>query len=124
MIVRRIERVDESPITLTDNPKSGNGPILREGIVLATGPGRWIPGTWWHFSKPEPHWDWIDGWREPLEVKPGDVVLFNARWNDLAAAELKGTGADLKGPLDRPLNWRYDPMIHLIQEADIAGFLG
>src|SRR5216683_5466420 len=102
VLIKRINK--ENPawgIMLTDET-AGNGPILREGIVLACGPGK----------RDE------DGDRVPLDVKPGDKVLFNVRWNDFANAELRGTGSDLKGPLERPLSYRFDPMIHLVQEAD------
>jgi hypothetical protein len=51
------------------------------------------------------------------------TVLFNARWNDLAHGELRGTGADKSGPLERPLSYKFDPTIHLVQENDIAGIL-
>jgi hypothetical protein len=128
-----VQRIDpkQGTIVLTDE-RRGSGVIPREGIVLAVGPGKWIPGEWWYFrweassnSKTDPgYWDWIPGHREQMEVKPGMRVIFNARWNDLAHQELKGTGCDLKGPLERPLSIRFDPAIHLIQEADIAGILG
>lgn len=108
VLVQRIDKpAPASKIVLTDETSS-NSPILREGIVLAVGPGK----------RDE------DGYREPLAVKPGDKVLFNARWNDLAHQELKGTGSDGSGQLERPLSYKFDPTIHLIQEADIAGLLG
>jgi len=123
-----IQRIEEpSDILLTDKPKS------IKGIVLAIGPGKWHPGEWWKVVKTSEcypdqggisvdawfEWEWFDGWRETPTVKPGDKVLFNSKWNDLANAENKGTGADGSGPLERPLSYKLDPLTHLIQEADI-----
>jgi Chaperonin 10 Kd subunit len=56
-------------------------------------------------------------------VKVGMTVLFNSKWNDLAHAENIGTGADGKGPLERPLSYKLDKNIHLVREADIFGIL-
>lgn len=123
-------------IYLTDDT-NGNGPILRRGRVLACGPGKWVEGTWWKVKKsmalpnsditgfyPEyREWEWLEGHREPLDVKPGMTVLFNARWNDFEHGELRGTGSDKSGPLERPLPVGYDEKIHLVQEADIVGIL-
>lgn len=99
VLIRRIE--EDSPITLTDRPKG------IKGVILAVGPGEWIEG--------------INGGqvRKRMEVKPGDIVLFNSKWNDFAAGENVGTGADGSGPLERPLPLTGDPMIHLVREADI-----
>jgi co-chaperonin GroES (HSP10) len=99
VLIRRLE--EPSPVTLTDQPKG------IKGVVLAVGPGKWIEG--------------INGGmvRRKPEVKPGDVVLFNSKWNDLSAGENRGTGADGKGPLERPLPLTGDPMVHLVREADI-----
>src|SRR5712664_1517966 len=124
-----IQRIEEpSDILLTDKPKG------IKGIVLAVGPGKWHPGEWWkvqrqHFGgkyRPLPcapettlAWEWIPGYRQQMTVKPGDKLLFNSKWNDLANAENKGTGADGSGPLERPLSYKLDPLTHLIQEADI-----
>lgn len=52
-------------------------------------------------------------------ITPGDLVLFNSKWNDLAHAENKGTGADGAGPLERPLSYKLDPLTHLVTENDI-----
>ena len=112
-----IQRLDEpSSILLTDQPKS------IKGLVLAVGPGKWIEGTWWHFLTGE-RWRWIDGHREPVTVQPGQIVAFNSRWNDLSHAENKGTGADGKGPLERPLSYNLAKNQHLVREADIFGIL-
>lgn len=127
-----IQRIEDPPglIELTDQPKS------IKGLVLAVGPGRWIPGEWWCFwdlewaSDIEPsdgqqmkawraRWEWIPGYRQALTIKPGMKVLFNSKWNDFAHAENKGTGSDFSGPLERPLPVTADPMLHLVQEADI-----
>lgn len=135
VIVRRIATpIPKSAIVLTDSRKADKQAIMCEGIVLACGPGKWVEGTWWYtrqhfedfaeFDTDVFEWEWIPGYRERLDVQPGDKVLFNARWNDFAHDELKGTGADGTGPLERPLSYRFDPMVHLIQEADIAGKLG
>ena len=114
---------------LTDAPKG------IKGVVLSVGPGKWHPGEWW---KVRPKftagiergnidlldcWQWISGWREPMEVKPGDTVLFSSKWNDFAAGENKGTGSDFSGPLERPLPLSADPKLHLVREADIFGIL-
>lgn len=145
VIVRRIAKpIPKSTVVLTDSRKADKQAIMCEGIVLACGPGKWVEGTWWSVPKVGYHqypglsvpvsealdqpwereWEWIPGYREQLDVQPGDKVLFNARWNDFAHDELKGTGADGTGPLERPLSYRFDPMVHLIQEADIAGRIG
>jgi hypothetical protein len=126
VLVRRIE--EPSSILLTDKPKS------IKGVVLAVGPGKWIPGTWWALGENDfcEHGDpidcgcthyWIPGYRETPEVKPGQIVAFNSRWNDLSHAENKGTGADGKGKLERPLSYKLDKNVHLIREADIFGVL-
>jgi len=129
-----IQRIDEpSDILLTDQPKS------IKGLVLAVGPGKWHPGEWWSVPKRwvefggmyahhgnivwERKWRWIPGYREPVTVQPGQIVAFNSRWNDLSHAENKGTGADGKGPLERPLSYNLAKNQHLVREADIFGIL-
>lgn len=104
-----VRRIDESSM-LTDAPKS------IKGLVLACGPGKWHSGEWWGN-------EWIPPWRQPMTVQVGQIVAFNSRWNDLAHAENVGTGADGKGPLERPLSYKLDNSIHLIREADIFGIL-
>jgi len=91
-----IKRLDppQGIIALTDASKS------IKGKILATGPD-------------------VD----KLALRVGDIVAFNSRWNDLAHAENKGTGADGKGPLERPLSYKLSDMIHLVREADIFGHL-
>jgi hypothetical protein len=127
VLIRRIE--EPSNLVLTDRPKS------IKGLVLAVGPGKWISGTWWKIGPDEfcnQHgypvdcgctYHWIDGYRERVTVRPGQIVAFNSRWNDLSHAENKGTGADGKGKLERPLSYKLDPLTHLIREADIFGIL-
>jgi co-chaperonin GroES (HSP10) len=104
-----IRRIDEQrgPIVLTDAPKG------LKGTVLAVGPGKWHPGNWeyvvkksdWDYA--ELAWEWEPGWRQESSVKPGDTVLFSSKWNDLAGDYYS----------DLPVG--ADPMIHLVQEADI-----
>lgn len=64
------------------------------GVVRAVGPGRWIEG--------------IDGGmvRRTPEVKPGDTVLFNSRWNDL-------------GDNHERVGYQFIDNLHLVREADI-----
>lgn len=82
-----IQRIEEpSRITLAHAAKG------IKGIVLAVGPGK----------RDE------DGEIVPLDVQPGDKVLFNSRWNDFAHAEH-----------GRPLSAGADPMLHLVTEGDI-----
>jgi hypothetical protein len=114
-----VQRIDVSSIiVLTDAPKS------IKGLVLAVGPGKWHPGEWWYrHTKIGDFWDWYKGYREPCSVQPGQIVAFNSRWNDLTHAENVGTGADGKGPLERPLSYKLDRNVHLIREADVFGIL-
>ena len=95
VLIKRIE--EPGLIKLTDATNS------IKGVVLAVGPGK----------RDE------DGDLVPLDVRPGDKVLFNSRWNDFSAGEQVGTGADGAGPLTRPLPLGHDDTIHLVQEADI-----
>jgi co-chaperonin GroES (HSP10) len=59
-----------SLVALTDGDKSG------KGVVLSTGPGKWMETS--------------DGYpyRRPMQVKPGDVIRFTARWDDAEGAGL------------------------------------
>ena len=122
VLIRRIE--EPSSIEMTDKPKG------IKGVILGTGPGKWIPGEWYkvgewfRLGKKSPwlkagEWEWFPGHRQYMEVKPGMSVLFNSKWNDFTSGENKGTGSDFSGPLARPLPLKADPMIHLIREADI-----
>ena len=67
-----------------------------KGTVLAVGPGKRDK----------------DGDFQPTVVKPGDTVLFSSKWNDLAGDYYS----------DLPVG--ADPMIHLVQEADVLAVLG
>ena len=79
-----------------------------KGVVVAIGPGKWHPATWW---KVKDKWEWLDGWREQMDVQVGQHVLFSSKWNDLAEdyGEILPLGAD--------------PQLHLVQQADIIGIL-
>src|SRR6266446_2066308 len=95
VLVRRME--DREGLILTDKPKG------IKGIVLATGPGKWIPGDWWKIGEcklramkaqvwpsllpREQEYEWFPGHRQPIEVQPGMSVLFNSKWNDFADAD-------------------------------------
>jgi len=127
VLIRRIE--EPSAIVLTDAPKG------IKGVVLSVGPGKWHPGDWEHCGgswvadgngihhKIGGKWEWVEGWREAISVKPGDTVLFNSRWNDFSAGEFKGTGADGAGPLERPLPLWHDPLVHLVRDADVLAII-
>lgn len=106
VLVRRLP-LPQGIIIAPDGAGAANGSTLREGIILAVGPGKYDE----------------DGDFQPTTVKPGQRVMFNARWNDFAHGELRGTDCDGEGPLERPLPLGADASIHLIQEADIAGIL-
>ena len=86
---------------------AGTDMVQAEGIVLKAGPGKQDD----------------EGYLQPMGVKPGDKVLFNARWNDFRAAELTGSDCDRQGPLERPLPAGHPKDIYLITEGDIAGIL-
>jgi co-chaperonin GroES (HSP10) len=126
VFIERLEPIDRDrtgQIVVTDMETADNKMLLRKGRVLSVGPGKWIPGTWWHFKT---GWEWLDGYREKPTVKPGDLVIFNARWNDLRHGELRPIGADRHSrtaPLERPLSYLYDERVHLVQENDIAGII-
>lgn len=78
------------------------------GRVLSVGPGKWLPGEWW---KVKGQWEWFDGERRAMAVRPGMRVAFNSKWNDFA-----GDYHD-----DLPLG--ADKRLHLIQEGDIISVL-
>jgi chaperonin GroES len=99
VLIRRLEPIEqarESKIIITDMATADAKMLIRKGLVLAVGPGK----------RDE------DGERIEPDVQPGDVVLFNARWNDFA-------NRDYQNKL--PVGMEAD--IHLVQEADIAGRL-
>jgi co-chaperonin GroES (HSP10) len=79
-----------------------------KGVVIATGPGKWHEATWW---KVKEKWEWCDGWREQMDVRPGQTVLFSSKWNDLAA------------DYDKELPIGSDASLHLVRQADIIGII-
>jgi len=117
-----IERLDMQPsriITLTDVPKG------LKGRVIAAGPGKWIPGTWWKIGPNDfcpDHGDpidcgceymWIPGHREEHPYKPGMLVLFNSKWDDFRNADFER---------EKPVGIVEN--LHLVQVADIFCILG
>lgn len=91
MLIRRIEEPEQVFGSIIV-PDVARTKALK-GEVLAVGPGKLDD----------------DGYRVPPEVHPGDKVLFSSKWNDLASDHY----SDL--PVDA------DPLLHLVQEADILG---
>lgn len=87
-----IERIDppQSIIQLTDPDKG------IKGRVLAIGPGK----------RDE------DGNVVPVDVQPGDLVLFSSKWNDVCEGYYHEDG---KVPIEWPKN------LHLVMEGDIIG---
>lgn len=81
-------------VVLTDLEKSG------KGVVLATGPGKWM-------ETEEGEW-----WRRPMTVHAGDLVYFTPRWNDA-----EGLGYQL-GP-DEVLIYEAD-VLAVLHHANIA----
>lgn len=72
-----------------------------KGKVLAVGPGKWIEGV---------NGDLV---QRPLEVKPGDLVYFNSKWNDFAGDHyVTSSYVEARTGAERE-------RLHLIQEADI-----
>lgn len=71
-----------------------------KGKVLAVGPGKMV-----------------DGERQPLDVKPGDVVLFNSTWNDFA-----GDHYTTSSYVEARTNAERD-RLHLIKENDVFGLV-
>lgn len=65
----------------------------REGIVLKTGPGKLILGTWWKVRNPVAEksdsylvndfgtWEWTPGRRQKMQVHPGMRVIIG-KWTD------------------------------------------
>ena len=94
-----IQRIDD-PL----ESKSAGGIIIPQvaqekgikGRVLAVGPGKWVEG--------------VNGGlvRKPLDVKVGDLVLFNSKWSELAGSHYAE---------DTPI--QFERVIHLVMEADI-----
>lgn len=101
-----IERLDEPQTGVIIRPEVASTKGIK-GVVLSVGPGKWVPGEWW---KIKGKWEWIEGYRQELQVKPGMKVLFNSRWHDLDANYEKS-------------GYEQDGKLHLVQEADIYGIL-
>jgi|SRR5579862_3037408 len=80
----------------------------RTGRVLKVGPGKWIDGTWWKFSTPTPHWEWIPRYRQPMTLRIGQRVLIGqyADWESWDGS-WEGRGAN----------------IVICQEADVRAIL-
>ena len=125
VLIRRIEE-PEAKIGSIIVPDVAREKALK-GEVLAVGPGKWEEGCWWkvrhtstnieadreHFkmtTTPAYEWEWIEGHRVPPEVHPGQIVLFSSKWNDLSSTHYDDDKAAL-----------FDPLLHLVQEADILG---
>ena len=119
VLIRRIEE-PEAKVGSIVVPDVARSKAIK-GEVLAIGPGKWVEGTWWQRSELRDFggkkdfvtfrwWEWIGGHRVPPEVHPGQIVLFSSKWNDLASTHYD----DDKSAL-------FDPLLHLIQEADILG---
>jgi co-chaperonin GroES (HSP10) len=119
VLIRRIEE-PEAVIGGIIVPDVAREKALK-GEVLAVGPGKWEPGEFWSVKKRHyvpmrdewveyRTWEWVPGYHEAPEVKPGQIVLFSSKWNDLASTHYD----DDKSAL-------FDPLLHLIQEADILG---
>jgi len=99
VLIERLEPIEQargSLIVITDMATADAKMLIRKGKVLAVGPGK----------RDE------DGERIEPDVQPGDVVLFNARWNDFQDRDFK-----------HKLPTGMDERFHLVQEADIAGIL-
>lgn len=97
ILVQRIEDAPRGTIIVPDVAKEKS----IKGKVLAVGPGKYIEG--------------VNGnqVRRPLEVKVGDTVFFNSRWNDF--------GADhYTTDLQTEARYRIErERLHLVQEADV-----
>lgn len=109
ILVRRLPQPDEVILLDAHDEKDGGEMVFAEGEILAVGPG--------YFDEDGDFW--------PTTVKPGQHIIFNARWNDFCHQELKATGCDGNGPLERPVpQFIWGEKLYLITEGDIAGILG
>ena len=98
MLVRLLPEVYKGVIHLPDN-RALLSPT-RLGIVLKTGPGKWIPGEWWYvkrrgnfifdLTRPESEqthqWEWFPGHRQEMTCKPGMRVAIG-RFTDWESNE-------------------------------------
>jgi chaperonin GroES len=89
-----IQRIDVYQVGRILIPEVARTKSLK-GKVLAVGPGKWVEG--------------VNGGhvRKTMDVQPGDMVIFNSRWNDIA------------GDHEDEMPAGSDPSLHLIQEADV-----
>lgn len=86
VLIERIEEPQRGVLIVPDIAK----PRSIKGKVLAVGPGK----------RDE------DGDLAPMEVKVGDIVLFNSKWSDLAGSHYAEDQLHIRN-------------LHLIMEADI-----
>jgi chaperonin GroES len=106
ILIQRIGDVEKiGSIYLPDCAKTRS----YKGVVLAVGPGKWDEAGWW---KIKGEWKWFDAERVPMDVHPGQTVMFSSQWNDFTDADYEG-----KLPLER------DEQIHLVRQADIIGIV-
>jgi hypothetical protein len=106
VVIKRIDQQPSKTIALTDSPKG------LKGIVVAVGPGKWMPGEWWYFESRR-KWEWIPGYREDHPLKPGMKVLFNSKWNDFSSQDFYHV---------LPVGVAED--LHLVQVGDVYCILG
>lgn len=85
-----IERIEEAPKGLIVIPDVAREKSIK-GKVLAVGPGKRV-----------------DGIRKPVDVKVGELVLFNSKWSEFSSSHYA----------DDQLR---DRKLHLVMEADIFG---
>ena len=89
VLVERRESVSRSGLIIIPETAQEKSII---GTVLAVGPGKCDE----------------DGIREPLDVKPGDIVYFNSKWSEFSGSHYS----------DEQL---WDRRLHLVMEGDIYG---
>jgi hypothetical protein len=89
ILVQLILTKREGSIALTDPEPLIGG--CRKAVVLKTGPGRWVPGEWWHEGPTKGNgiegWFWYPGYRRPVDVLPGQTVLIG-NWVDLEVEDI------------------------------------
>ena len=90
VLIERLESAPKGLIVIPDVAKERS----MTGKVLAVGPGKLVEG--------------VNGnqVRKPVEVKPGDVVYFNSKWDDLSGTHYS----------DDKIR---DRRLHLVMEADV-----
>jgi co-chaperonin GroES (HSP10) len=89
IVVQLLNETRPGAIVLTDAKPLIGG--CRKARVLKTGPGRWIPGEWWKLHSDKyvfkKEWQWIPGYRRPVSVQAGQVVLIG-NWVDLEVEDI------------------------------------